>query len=334
MLSISPVYARYVLQEFLHQGLDPSELFAGTGLAVDSLQASDAISIADFNRLLENGRDALNDELGLIIGRQVNVMTLGSVGVAAASAPTLREGLQVIESFSRLHSAQIRVEVRSNLRGATSFMHFVEELGPVDRFHAESGALLLQSYIEMVGGRPLTDGGFHMHFEKPAYAHKYPGLFHSPVSFGWPVSAVDVPRHWLDTPSPYYHAELWSQSQVNLENRLREFSSAVSDGYSSYVMSCLRASELPLPDLSAIAARLNVSIRTLNRRLNNEGSSFRDLRSAVLREWAERYLKESGYSVEAIAATLGYGDVANFRRAFRGWTGLSPSAYRQQVRAD
>ena len=334
MLSISPVYARYVLQEFLHRGLDTQSLLEGTGLSIESLQTSDAISVANFNHLLENSREALDDELGLIIGRQVNVMTLGSVGVAAASAPTLREGLQAIESFSRLHSAQIKTEVRSNLRGVTVLMHFVEDLGPVDRFHAESGVLLLQSYVEMVGGRALTDGEFQMHFEKPAYAHKYSGLFHSPVSFGWPISAVNIPRHWLDAPSPYYHAELWKQSQVNLETRLREFGSAVGEGYSRYVMSCLRASELPLPDLTAVAARLNISNRTLNRRLNNEGRSFRDLRNAVLREWAQRYLKESGHSVEAIAATLGYGDVSNFRRAFRRWTGVSPGAYRQNARAD
>ena len=334
MLSISPVYARYVLQEFLRRNLDPSTLFEGTALDPELLLTSDAIGIDDFNRLLENGRGPLDDELGLIIGRQVNVMTLGSVGVAAASAPTLREGLQAIESFSRLHAAQITVEVRSNLQGVTSLLHFVEDLGPVDRFHAESGALLLQSYVEMVGGEPLTDGEFRMHFDKPAYVEKYADLFHSPVSFGWPVSSVELPRHWLDQPSPYYHAELWKQSQVNLETRLREFGSAVGDGYSGYVISSLRASELPLPELTDVAARLNISNRTLNRRLKNEGSSFRGLRSAVLREWAELYLKESGHSVEAIAATLGYGDVSNFRRAFRGWTGLSPGAYRQRVKAD
>jgi AraC-like DNA-binding protein len=172
-----------------------------------------------------------------------------------------------------------------------------------------------------------------MHFDKPAYADRYQDFFHSPMSFNWPISSVEVPRHWLDEPSPYYHAELWKQSQVNLETRLREFGSDIGDGYSGYVRSCLRASELPLPDLSAIAERLNVSNRTLNRRLQSEGSSFRDLRNAVLCEWAERYLTESGHSVEAIAAILGYGDVSNFRRAFRSWTGLSPGDFRRREQA-
>ena len=163
---------------------------------------------------------------------------------------------------------------------------------------------------------------------------KYRDHFHSPVSFGWSISSVEVPRHWLDTPSPYFHAELWHQSQVNLESRLREFGSQTNDGYSAFVSSCLRASELPLPDLAAIASRLNVSTRTLNRRLHEEGSSFRDQRNAVLREWAERYLLESSTSTEAIAAILGYGDVSNFRRAFKSWTGESPGTFRQKRQAD
>ena len=333
MLSISPVYARYILQELHRRNLSTSVLFTGTTLSEESLQASDTIELDDFNQLLENGRAALNDELGLIIGRQVNVMTLGSVGVAAACAPTLRDGLQTIESFSTLHAAQIAVEVRSNLQGANVLMHFVHDLGEVARFHAESGALLLQAYVEMLSGEPLGDAEFRMHFERPPYAEKYSGLFHSPVSFGWPTSSVELPKHWLDGPSPYYQQEAWQQSQISLEARLREYGSQTGHGYSGYVRSCLRASSLPLPQLALIAQRLNVSARTLNRRLKDEECSFRELRNNVLCDWAKRYLTESDISVDAIATALGYDDASNFRRAFKNWTGDSPSTYRSRLYA-
>ncbi len=333
MLSISPIYARYILQEFQRRGHNPALLFNGTALTVKSLQNSDAIELEDFNQLLENGRAALNDELGLIIGRQVNVMTLGTVGVAAACAPTLRDGLNTIESFSRLHAAQIAVEVRSNLQGANVLLHFVQDLGDVGRFHAESGALLLQAYAEMVSGESIHDAEFRMHFERPDYAPKYAGLFHSPISFGWPTTSIELPRHWLDLPSPYFHPEPWRQSQLTLEARLREYGSQSGDGYSGYVRSCLRASTLPLPQPAAIAERLNISTRTLNRRLKAEGSSFRELRTGVLCEWAKRYLAESDHSVEAISALLGYEDASNFHRAFRSWTGIAPGSYRRKCRA-
>lgn len=328
MLSISPVYARYVLQELHRRRLCTSVLFIGTTLSEELLQTSDSIALDDFNQLLENGRAALDDELGLTIGKQVNVMTLGSVGVAAASAPTLRDGLHTIESFSRLHAAQIAVELRSNLQGANVVIHFVKDLGEVARFHAECGALLLQSYAEMVFGEKIQDAEFRMHFERPRYADKYAGLFHSPVSFGWPTSSIELPTRYLDAPSPYYQQEAWQQSQLSLETRLREYGSTSGHGFSGYVRSSLRASPLPLPQLAPIAARLNVSARTLNRRLKDEGCTFRELRNNVLCEWAKRYLTDSDISVEAIATALGYDDTSNFRRAFKNWTGDSPGSYR------
>ncbi|MEP1595400.1 MAG: AraC family transcriptional regulator ligand-binding domain-containing protein [Halieaceae bacterium] len=329
MLSISPVYARYILQEFIRRGEDTAPLFSNTSLTEATLQASDAIGLDDFNQLLSNGRTALEDELGLIIGRQANVMTLGSVGIAAVAAPTLREGLQALESFSRLHASQIAVELRSNLEGANVLMHFINSLGEVERFHAESGALLLQAYAEMVCGEPIHDAEFRMHFSEPAYAQKYRNHFHSPVSFGWATSSVELPLRWLDRPSPYFHHEQWQQSKLTLESRLREYRSQVGGGYIGYVRSHLRASALPLPDLASPAKNLNISTRTLNRRLSDEDGSFRELRNTVLSEWAKRYLSESAISVEAIAAALGYEDASNFRRAFRAWEGVSPGSYRK-----
>ena len=79
-----------------------------------------------------------------------------------------------------------------------------------------------------------------------------------------------------------------------------------------------------------MSAGLTISERTLNRRLQAEGSSYRDLKSDALANWAQLYLDQTDKSVESIAATLGYQDTANFRRAFRKRTGCSPSEYRQR----
>jgi AraC-like DNA-binding protein len=97
------------------------------------------------------------------------------------------------------------------------------------------------------------------------------------------------------------------------------------------VDSLLRSSEPPLPDLGAAAARLHMSERTLNRRLQREGTSFRQIRGAILGSWARQHLRETDHSVEAIAAELGYQDAANFRRAFRNSEGCSPGEYRRRA---
>ena len=79
-----------------------------------------------------------------------------------------------------------------------------------------------------------------------------------------------------------------------------------------------------------MARALYISKRTLARRLEKEGSGFRQIRDRVLSEMAVRHLQDTTLTVEAIAALLGYHDTANFRRAFRRWHGVPPNEFRRQ----
>lgn len=84
------------------------------------------------------------------------------------------------------------------------------------------------------------------------------------------------------------------------------------------------------PSLEEIAARLNMSSRTLHRRLHEEGSSFRAVRDGLRRELALERLQKTTRSVADIAAELGYSEPSAFFRAFQGWTGGAPSTYRKR----
>lgn len=85
--------------------------------------------------------------------------------------------------------------------------------------------------------------------------------------------------------------------------------------------------------LERIARDLRLSARTLQRKLGELGASFQDLLDDVRKERAHVYLSETDTPVDDIAARLGYGDPANFRRAFRRWTGMPPTGFRAQQRA-
>jgi AraC-like DNA-binding protein len=75
-----------------------------------------------------------------------------------------------------------------------------------------------------------------------------------------------------------------------------------------------------------------ISKRTLARRLEREGG-YRQIREKLLAEMAARHLQESGLSVEAVAALLGYNDAAAFHKAFRRWYGQSPGQFRRMTNA-
>lgn len=331
MYTISPVYARFVLRDFLHRGLPADALFTGTTLTQGELEAGSDITADNFVALLENARMVSGDEtIGLMIGRHLDVSALGPVGMAAATAPNLRAGLQTLESFSLLHASYVTVELASNLHGLSVNIAYLAPLGEVERFHAETGVMWVQYFVERVTGLPLEDAEYRMGFARPAYSQAYSRDLHSPASFGHMHTSIELPRHWLDALSPYFNAQAWHQAQFELARSMREHSSKAGNTYTRHVTALMRSFEPPLPELTEIVARLHVSERTLNRRLRAEGSSFREIKSALLQNWARQYLVGTGYTVEAIAAQLGYQDTANFRRAFRQWEGCSPIEFRRR----
>lgn len=335
MENISPVYARFVLRELLRQGISPEKALAGTTLSRRELETGGDIAMGDFLRILQNGR-ALggNEQLGLMIGRHTNIIALGQIGSAAAIAPSVREGLQVLENYTRLHVSYVGLELSSGLHGLTVYIDYLQDTGDVERFHTESAVMLVQAYVETLTGELMSDAHYCLGIPRPNYHREYSRWLHSPVSFDHERSAAELPARVLDLPSPYYDIEMWNQATRELARRLRELEGEEQRPYTQYVYRLLRSCEPPLPDLARVAEKIHMSERTLNRRLQQEGTSFRQIRGEIMNAWARRHLSETKQSVESIAAALGYQDSANFRRAFRKAQGCSPGEFRHRSRND
>lgn len=330
MDTISPVYARLVLRELERREIDPAPLFSGTALSRDELVRGGDISMEIFLHILRTGDQLLPDEqLGLMLGRNMHVFAMGPLGSGMATAPSLREGLQLLESFTRLHASYIDISVRSTLRGLTATILYQHDTGELEGFHTETAVMLLQQYAETLAGKPISDIEYRLAIPVPDNQDDYLNALHGPISFDAGVNELDIPHHWLDLPSPYYHEELWRQAQMNLARSLKEQSAQEGTPYTQHITALLQSSEPPLPELGEVAFDLHVSERTLNRRLQAESTSFRQLKSRAMASRAKLCLLHTDHSVEAIAEELGYMDASNFRRAFRKAEGCSPIEYRQ-----
>jgi AraC-like DNA-binding protein len=329
MDKISPIYARLILRELEQRNLDTSPLFPGTALSRDELLRGGDIDLPDFVHILEVGDRLLGDgQLGFLLGRKMHVFAMGPVGAGMAVAPCLRDGLQLLESFTRLHASYVDIDARSTMQGLTVSILYEQETGYVERLHTEAAVMLLQQYMETLIGEPVRDVRYRFAVPEPGNSEDYAGALHGHIVFNADANEVDIPQRWLDLPSPYYHAELWQQAQLSLARTLRNQSKIAGAPYTQHITTLLRTSEAPFPDLNEVAFGLHVSARTLNRHLQAENSSFRKLKSQELVNRAKLYLRESDRSVEAIAEALGYKDTANFRRAFRKSEGFSPIEYR------
>jgi AraC-like DNA-binding protein len=332
MTDISPTYARFVVQAVLREGMDVERLFVGTSLDQERLETGGNISVSEFVAILNNGRQLTgSDALGLEIARRVRLPIFGAVSGAMAAAPTIREGLQTLENYIRLLVSYIGVELESSRSALTLRIHFLADLGEVaERFHAESSVAVVQHYVELITGERLSNARYLFAFPTPDYVDRYDEIYHSPVEFQQGGHAVELPHAVLDRRSAFFDAETWSAGQLQLADQLKRLHALGQQSYTTHTAGLLRSHVPPLPDLATVAANLHLSERTLNRRLQEEGTSFRHLRGQVLKSWAEHYLLQTEDSVEAIGASLGYSDAANFRRAFRSWSGCSPNEFRHR----
>ena len=331
METIDPVYARLILRAVERDKSDSSALFADTSISRDELLSGGDIAMSDFLHILRGGQALLGDDaLGLMLGQHVNVLALGAVGAAMAVAPTIRQGLQVLDSFTRLHASYVRIAARSQPSGMHLNMTYATDPGDLRRFHTETALMSLQNYVESLSGNPLQGARFHLDYSKPAYAERYADCLHGEVIYDASAAAVEIPRGCLDEPSPYYHPDQWQVAMGSLSQELKHRAASDAVPFTQYVAAILRSSEPPLPDLQQVASSLYVSERTLNRRLQQEATSFRALKSAATLRWAELFLQQTQLSVDSIAARLGYQDSANFRRAFRKSAGCTPSEFRCQ----
>ncbi len=330
MARISAIYARCLAHHLLRSGFESDAVFAGSGTDFAALWASDDIEVGAFRVLLENAEQlGAEPPVGFLIGRYTNTWVLGPLGAAMGAAPTLRASLQLLETYTRLHATYIQVETYSGPKRLDVRM-FIEGLeGASLRHHVESSLCFVERLLDNKLARPLEGAVYRVPYSEPIYAADYPHYLHGTVLFDQPAVVMSFPLEGLDERSLYYHDELWHSSLRQLADRLRELDAVQEKVYGSHVYSLLRSHQLPLPTLGDIAQSLHMSERTLNRRLQDEGTSFRELRGEAIDRWARQYLEQTDLSVEAVAATLGYQDAANFRRAFRKRVGQTPSQYRQ-----
>ena len=89
-----------------------------------------------------------------------------------------------------------------------------------------------------------------------------------------------------------------------------------------------------LPSLQEVAERLHMTTPTLHRRLQDEDTSFRQLKEELRRDTAIRYLGQEELTTSQLAEIMGFSDSSTFHRAFKKWTGLTPQEFRRQQEAD
>lgn len=304
----------------LRVGLDPGRLNS-TDLRVSQAQASEFVTRA----IIESGEPGL----GILLAREMELPLHGALGTAVMSSRTLEDALELVTRYLSLRAPHLQVSRRIVDDDACYRVECDVDMGPLHGFILDAmlfgcvtmGAQLTGAIVE--GTRILRRG------PEPPYFQRFRASIPVPVVYGADEDALLLPVSRLALPIRFSDDELAARSRAKCEEALRRLTEDA--GFACRVRRVIETSHPFPPKLARVAGTLFVSERTLKRRLHEEHASFQNLVDQVRLERAGDLLTNTGMNLSQIADALGYADAANFTRAFKRWTGTSPSHYRAEA---
>lgn len=324
---VSPFLLQTLGQVAAQKGANAEHLCRGLGFTLADLDdPALRISYRQAVAMIQRALKVLPDQgLGLCVGNQNVLGTLGLLGHVISLCKTLRDAFAVGERHQHTSGGIATSRIHE---GAQQVMVDVECLLPfaeVQVFAAEEFFASLMIYGRTLVGSEFKPLRMEFMHAPPAYAAEYQRLFGDDVRFGCLHNRMVLEAQWLDVPLPNHHALALRQALG-----LLELESAQLHRKMDLIQAVERAisRDLQGSQLEKVASDLNMSGRTLRRRLTEHGMTFEALLEQVRRARCMGLLGNPSLSIERITQEVGYSDVRSFRRAFKRWTGLSPSAFR------
>lgn len=268
---------------------------------------------------------------GLEAAKQIKPGAFDVLDYAIRTAPTLRVALQRLARYNRLeHDAAIYTasETPTCLRIEHSFRY----PGVVQNRHGAECTLAAQVVVAtQLVGSPVYPARVQFRHAAPADDAAHRVLFGTKPSFGAAVNAIEWDRDLVDRPLPHADPALSAVIERHAEASLRNLPEAPQSCAERTRGVLLQALGQGHASLKHVADKLKLSERSLQRRLAVEGLGFEALLDEVRRELSLRYLADPKIAISEVAYLLGYSEPSPFHRAFRRWTGTTPSEMRKRA---
>ncbi len=264
--------------------------------------------------------------IGIKLVEAADTAVLPPSNLAAFHARGYRDGLYRIARFKRLCTPeQLHFTEENGEFTITTEWLYATELEPavatdvtfaslVELGRRGTGQCLTPCRVQFVRPDPKVD------------IHR--AYFGCPVRYGASHNVLTLKSADLDRPFPGHNPELLEMLTPALASALGELDahSSIREQVKIVLKRSLASGR---PELLDVARELGMSERTLQRRITDEGGSFRGILIEARQELGRQLLADSSADIEEVACLLGYQDTSSFYRAFRGWEGVTPNRWRE-----
>lgn len=330
LVEVSARIGAMIVHSAVASGVAREELERVTGFSADRARDPDArIPIEQETALWDEAARLAGDaDFGLHTAERLRPGMFDVLDYVVRTAPTPREALERLARYNRLeHDAAVFALIdRGNV---TRVEH---RLGAVaqSRHAAELTIASLVVIGGQIAGASLPPLAVELRHAAPASTAEHVRVFGVLPRFGAEVNAIEWEARLLARPNPAADPVLGQLVMRHAEALLAARPAPATtyvERVRQLVVAQLGSGTATLP---AIAKRLGMSERSLQRRLSAEQSTFDAVIDDVRRELALRYLADASIAVSEVAYLLGYSEPSPFHRAFRRWTGTTPGELRQQ----
>jgi AraC-like DNA-binding protein len=234
----------------------------------------------------------------------------------------VRSGLEVFQRY--LHYSAQAMELNLRVEHDTAFWMLHTDFHPARRSPQtwNHGVAQLCQVVRILCGRPWSPRLVYLDLPSPTDLTPYTDFFRAPLAFAQGQNGLTFPCEVLDWPIEDSLSAMSADLRLFLnDNYANNFQDQVR-----LVLNSMLATRKCTA--GAVALTLGLNERTLQRKLKDEGTSFRDLQEQVRSSLAVNYMREPQFRLTDIAEMLGYADLSVFSRSFKRWFGISPQKWR------
>jgi AraC-like DNA-binding protein len=317
------------------RGASRERLLARAGIGASDLADPERLlAIEKLMKLADLAATELGDGcFGLHVGMMMDFRIMGAITYAVLNAPTVETALRNLERYARSHlrGPQIRLGVDGQ-EGRLAFVIDVPA-GTPRRQHAEACAVFALRLMRRLIAPDWRPQRMLFAHDRPRDISEHERILGTSLWFRQGVHVACV-FDAADLALPVRGADrrLLPIIEHHLDDLLAK--PEVSDTWLDDVRSTVASTVCDgAPKIGAVARRLGMTVRTLQRRLEERGLVFRTVVEDVRRDLAVRYLADRRTRITEVAFLLGYSELSAFGRAFRRWTGSTPLAMRRSFKS-
>jgi AraC-like DNA-binding protein len=320
-----------LLLRYLDTRVAIPELLEGSHIAPIQLTAPDAhVSLAQKLAVYSNAL-AITEEkdLGLNVGLQARFSDFGVLGYAVFSSNTLLDSLLMGFKYLKLAGPVLKKTMAVNEKTGYFRAEQLVDIEGLLPFCCEYWFAAIQSLCEEVMQHPFPSKVIRFPYPEPEYGYRYQEVFHCKVEFNSPQLEWEFDSECLYAPLPTANPVTLKMCLNSCDDLLKKISSP--SNLREQVTQRFLENPGNYPSIEALSKQLGMSSRTLRRHLKTNGTSYQQILDHVRFHLAKHYLNSTQFSIEEISERIGFSDSANFRHAFRKWSGVAPRAYRKSV---